>query len=74
MVAWVIPLHDIGLGSTTPMGNFLPNITILSSTTITYYIGMDRWNALQLLLIASLYLGFAYGLYREAKFLAAKHH
>jgi len=32
-----IKLHDIGLGSTSPVGNFLPNIE-LSTTTIGHYL------------------------------------
>jgi len=74
MVSWTIPFHSLGMGSTTAFGNFLPDVTILSSSTITYWIGIDRWNELQGLLIAVLYLGMAYGFWREAKYLAAKHH
>jgi len=74
MVTWTIPFASLGLGSTTPMGNVLPNVTILSSTTITYWIGIDKWEELQTLLIAVLYLGMAYGFWRQARWLAQKHH
>ena len=31
-------LHDIGIGSTTPLGNFLPNVEIFSEATVTTYL------------------------------------
>jgi len=31
-------LHDIGIGSTTPLGNFLPNFEIFSEETISTYL------------------------------------
>jgi len=34
-------LHDIGIGSTTPLGNFLPNIEVFSEATITTYLSSD---------------------------------
>jgi len=34
-------LHDIGIGSTTALGNFLPNIEIFSEATITTYLSDD---------------------------------
>jgi hypothetical protein len=56
------------------MGNILPDMTVLSSSTITYWIGLDKWNQLQVLLIAVLYLGMAFGFWKQARYLAAKHH
>ena len=74
MVNWVIPFHSLGLGSSTVMGNFLPDVTILSSSTITTYIGLERWESLQFLIVISLYLGLVFGFYKEVKFISAKHH
>jgi len=31
-------LADLGIGSTTPMGNILPNITVFASSTVRTYL------------------------------------
>lgn len=45
----VFNLHNLGIGSTTPMGNFLPNQTVFASSTITTYLGSEIMNALKAL-------------------------
>lgn len=52
----ILNLHNLGIGSTTPMGNILPNFTILSKDTIKYYIPANVWLTLQLLMIAAIYI------------------
>jgi len=42
-------LADLTLGSTTPMGNILPNITVLSSTTVQSYFPAGTFSALKAL-------------------------
>jgi len=34
---WKLPLHTLGIGSTTSIGNILPDITIFSTTTVQRY-------------------------------------
>lgn len=41
-----IGLNSLGLGSTSPMGNFLPDISI-SSSTFTTYVPLSIWDALR---------------------------
>jgi len=42
-------LADLGLGSTTPMGNILPNLTVLSSTTVQSYFPSGTFSLLKAL-------------------------
>jgi len=35
---FVIPLHDLNIGSSTPLGNLMPNIDFFSTTTISKYL------------------------------------
>jgi len=60
---WSMNLHSIGIGSTTPMGNFLPDITFFSSTTIKGYFTDAQWNAGQTLLAATFWMLAFYTLY-----------
>jgi len=61
----VIPFHDLGIGSTTAMGNILPNITILSSTTITTYLSPNILGTLLFLESAAIWVLFAYFIYED---------
>jgi len=72
---WSMNLHDIGIGSSTPMGNFLPNITFFSSTTITQYFPSGTWEAGQLLLAATFWMAAFYTLYAigHRLFMGQKH-
>jgi len=51
-----INLAAIGQGSTTPMGNFLPNITAFSSTTVGTYLTPTLLNLLKALASAAIIL------------------
>lgn len=42
-------LHDLGIGSTTPMGNFLPNVTVFASSTVMQYFPAGMFEALRTL-------------------------
>lgn len=42
-------LFNLGIGSGTPMGNILPNITVFSSSTVQTYIPSGVWTALKFL-------------------------
>jgi len=53
-------LHNLGIGSTTPIGNILPNWTVLSSTTIKYYFVNSTWDLIQTLMIISIWLILIY--------------
>jgi len=53
---YTIGLHDLGIGSTTAMGNVMPNITALSSSTIHTYIPDSAWNAMQLFMVGGLWV------------------
>jgi len=66
-------LHDLGIGSTTPMGNVLPNFTVFSTTTIQTYISQGMWNAFMTLIAASLWLALVYDVFITAKRLAQPH-
>lgn len=55
-------LHDLGIGSTTQMGNILPNVIVFSSSTVEQYFGgnFDTWKnlgaiAILLTLIADIF-------------------
>jgi len=40
-------LFDLGIGSTTPLGNILPNITVFSSTTVKTYFPEASFNIMK---------------------------
>jgi len=40
-------LHDLGIGSTTVMGNFLPNFDAFSSSTVSHYLSPSLLGALK---------------------------
>jgi len=60
---WTMNFHDIGIGSSTPMGNILPNLIVFSSSTVKHYISESNWNALMTLAAAAIWLGAFYTLY-----------
>lgn len=49
-------LHDLGIGSTTPLGNILPNITIFSSSTVQTYFPSSTFDAFKTLASIALVL------------------
>jgi len=50
-------LHDLGIGSTSPIGNLMPNFNGLSSTTVGYYLNPTLLALLKALASAALILG-----------------
>jgi len=60
---WTMNLHDAGIGSTTPLGNILPNMVVFSSSTVKRYISDAQWNALMTLAGAAIWLVAFYTLY-----------
>lgn len=60
---WTMNLQDIGIGSTTSMGNILPNMVVFSSSTVKHYISDSQWNALMTLAGAAIWLVAFYTLY-----------
>jgi len=62
-----INFHDAGVGSTTPFANLLPNVTVLSTTTISTYIPTPVWNFMQGLIAFALWLGLADFIFFEVR-------
>jgi len=50
-------LHDLGLGSTTPLGNILPNMTVFGSSTVMTYFPTALFDTLKALAGMALVLG-----------------
>jgi len=63
MTAFSFNLANLGIGSSTPIGNVLPNYVGFSSTTVTQYIGLSTWNAGQALIAAALWLALGLDIY-----------
>jgi len=59
MTEFEFSMHDLGLGSTTAIGNVLPDATIFSTSTITHFMPAGVWVAIQALMAAALWLGLA---------------
>jgi len=59
MIAPSIAFHDLGMGSTTAFGNFLPNMTLISSSTIQTYMPSGFWDFVQGMIVFALWFGFA---------------
>lgn len=56
---------NLGIGSTTAMGNIMPNITVFSTSTVTNYVGASNWALFYSMMVAVEWLAFAYYLYRR---------
>jgi len=52
-------LHDLGIGSSSPMGNILPNFNGLSSTTVGTYLSPTLLALFKALATAAIYLALA---------------
>jgi len=50
-------LGSLGYGSTTPIGNVLPNISVFSTSTITQFMPTGVWSAIQAFMAAALWVG-----------------
>jgi len=64
-------LHDVGMGSTSPIGNFLPNIT-LDSDTIKNTMGDTAYTALFTILKLSIYASGLFYLWNRGRSVVAK--
>lgn len=64
---YTMSLHDLNIGSTSPMGNILPNFTAFSSTTVMQYIPSNVWAAFQALIAASLWLLLGFDIYHTIR-------
>jgi len=60
-------LADLGLGSTTPLGNMLPNFTAFSSSTALTYMPAGVWAAGQALMAAVLWLALGFDIYATVR-------
>jgi len=56
---YTLNLHDLGIGSTTAIGNILPNFDALSSSTVTRWAPAGAIPALKGLAAAAIWLAFA---------------
>jgi len=63
MAAYSLNLADLGIGSTSPIGNLMPNIVALSTSTIMTYMPAGVWTAAQTLMAASLWLLVGWDIY-----------
>lgn len=61
-----IGLGDLGIGSTTPLGNILPNFDLLSTTTVTEYLPSGVWSLFLWLISAGLWLNFGFTIFNDA--------
>jgi len=60
-------LHDLNIGSTSPMGNIMPNFVGLSTTTVRTYIPDSVWDAGQLLMQTSLWMALCFDIYATVR-------
>lgn len=63
MPVYSFNLKNLGLGSTTPIGNMLPNFVAFSSSTILFYFPLSLWNIGQVLIAAGLWLTLGWSIY-----------
>lgn len=60
-------LHALGVGSTTAMGNILPDFDFFSSSTILQYIPDPIWDAGQTLMAAAMWMAVAGDIYATVR-------
>jgi len=73
MTALAYNFADLGIGSTSPMGNILPNVTVFSKDTIETYISPSLWATFQTLIAAGMWLGFFFFEFNRARGMAKTH-
>jgi len=66
-------LTSLGIGSTTSMGNILPNAEVFSRNTIETYISPTLWATFQTLIAAGMWLGFFWFEFNRARRMAKPH-
>jgi len=62
-----LDLHSLGIGSTTAIGNVLPDVSVLSTTTINTFLPAGMWNTIQELIAASLWLSLGVYIFFETR-------
>jgi len=65
--ASVLDMASLGIGSTTPIGNVLPNVTAISSSTITHFLPAGEWNFIQSLLAYFAWILLAFYVFERVK-------
>jgi len=58
-----VDMSTLGMGSTSPIGNVLPNITLFSTSTVTRFMPAGMWAAIQALMAAALWIALGYDIY-----------
>jgi len=66
-------LGSLGIGSTSSMGNILPNTEVFSKNTIETYISPTLWATFQSLIAAALWLLLGGYIFNQARHLAKPH-
>jgi len=62
-----IGLHDAGIGSTTPMGNILPNLSVLSVASLETYLSESVWTLLKGLASIAIWLTLILDIFFSAR-------
>lgn len=60
-------LHDLNIGSSSPMGNIMPNFVALSTTTVRTFIPDPVWSAGQLLMQTTLWMALCFDIYATVR-------
>jgi hypothetical protein len=60
-----IDLASTGIGSTTPIGNFLPSFSAFSSSTVMYFFPAPLWSLGQTMLSGSMWIAFMYFVFHD---------
>jgi len=63
MPSYVFNLHDLGIGSTTPIGNIMPNLTVLGAQSLQTYVPLETWHLLRSLAGLALQLTMIWFIY-----------
>lgn len=70
MVSLSFNFQDLGIGSTTSMGNILPDVNVFSKSTIETYISPTLWDTFQTLIAAGMWLAFFWYEFNRARHMA----
>jgi len=73
MSSFTFNLGNLGIGSTTSMGNILPNTEVFSKNTIETYISPTLWATFQTLIAAAMWLSFFWYEFNRARHMAKPH-
>jgi len=65
--SFTVDMSSAGVGSTTIFGNILPNITLFSYDTVTEYMPVGIWTAIQALMAAALWIALGYDIYHTVR-------